>query len=294
MKDDFVGALDSEASPGPKPAPSVPKGRKVADPATPARVAPLLAINIGNSNIAIGVFKAATLAASWRAHTEADRTADEYAVLLNDFFQEAALAAEGWRGAVIGSVVPPLTGTFQELCRRHWKVDPLIVSSQLTLGMPIRYENPRALGVDRLVEAVAAKSKYGAPVIVIDFGTATTFNAVNRAGEFAGGAIAPGLNLAADALYRATAQLPRIDLTMPPRATATNTVHAMQSGILFGYLGLVEGMVKRLRDELGEPTARVIATGGLAPKLAPQTRVIDVVDSELILDGLQIIFEMNA
>ncbi len=279
MKNDFVGAPDPESG--------------VADPATSARAASLLAINIGNSNIAIGVFKTSTLVASWRAHTEVDGTVDEYAILLNDFFENAALTTDGWRGAIIGSVVPPLTMTFQELCRRHW-VDPLIVSSQLKTGMPIRYEDPRALGVDRLVEAVAAKSKYGVPVIVIDFGTATTFNAVNRAGEFAGGAIAPGLNLAADALYRATAQLPRIDLAMPPRATATNTVHAMQSGILFGYLGLVEGLVKRLRDELGEPTARVIATGGLAPKLAPQTRVIDVVDSELILNGLQIIFEMNA
>lgn len=292
MKNDFVTALDSEVSPGPKPAPSLSKGRKVAAPAT-ARVAPLLAINIGNSSIAIGVFKDATLAASWRAHTEADRTADEYAVLLNDFFQEAALGVEGWRGAVIGSVVPPLTATFQELCRRHWKVDPLIVNSQLTLGMPIRYENPRALGVDRLVEAVAAKSKYGAPVIVVDFGTATTFNAVNRAGEFAGGAIAPGLNLAADALYHATAQLPRVDLALPPHAIATNTIHAIQSGLVYGYVAMVDGMVGRMREELGESNARVIATGGRANLIAPESRVIDAVDTDLILYGLEIMYNAN-
>jgi type III pantothenate kinase len=144
-----------------------------------------------------------------------------------------------------------------------------------------------------LVEAVAAKAKFGAPIIVIDFGTATTFNAVNRAGEFIGGAIAPGLDLAAEALHRATAQLPRVDLTMPPRVIATNTTHAMQSGILFGYVGMIEGMIARMRDELREPAARVIATGGLAPMLAPQTRTIEFVEPDLILDGLRLIFEMN-
>lgn len=266
----------------------------------------LLAIKIGNSNVTVGVFEGSTLLAHWRAHTEADKTADEYAILLDDFFAQAALASlhplplpratgegRGWCGAILVSVVPPLTATFQELCRRHLELDPLIVGSKVKTGMPIRYEEPRALGADRLVEAVAAKAKFGVPVIAIDFGTATTFNVVNRAGEFAGGAIAPGLYLAADALYRSTAQLPRIDLALPPRTIATNTTHAMQAGILFGYLGMVEGMVKRMRDELGEPNARVVATGGLATMLAPQTRVIDEVDTELILHGLRIIYEMN-
>lgn len=283
MKNDFVEAQDPEPSLQPKPALSLSKGR---------RAAPLLAINIGNSTIAIGVFKASMLVASWRAHTEVDRTVDEYTILLNDFFENAALGTDGWRGAVIGSVVPPLTATFQELCRRHL-VDPLIVSSQLKTGMPIRYENPRALGVDRLVEAVAAKSKYGAPVIVIDFGTATTFNAVNRAGEFAGGAIAPGLNLAADALYHATAQLPRVDLALPPHAIATNTIHAIQSGLVYGYVAMVDGMVERMREELGESNARVIATGGRANLIAPESRVIDAVDTDLILYGLEIMYNAN-
>ena len=159
--------------------------------------------------------------------------------------------------------------------------------------MPIRYENPRALGADRLVGALAAKEKYGAPVIVVDFGTATTFNAVNRAGEFAGGAIAPGVNLAADALARGTAQLPRIDLAIPPQVIATNTVQAIQSGVLFGYVALVEGMIGRLRVELSEPNARVVATGGRAPLIAPNVDGIDTVEPNLILDGLHVLYELN-
>lgn len=258
----------------------------------------LLAIKIGNSNVTFGVFENTTLAARWRAHTEIDKTADEYAILLDDFFAQAAFTphvidGERWKGVALVSVVPPLTTTFQELCQHHLELEPLIIRAETKTGMPIRYDDPRALGADRLVAAVAAKQKFGAPVIVIDFGTATTFNAVNRAGEFVGGAIAPGLHLAADALYRSTAQLPRVDLALPPRAIATNTIHAIQSGILVGYLGMIEGMIARMRAELDVPDARVIATGGLAPMLAPQARVIDAVEPDLILDGLRIIYEMN-
>ncbi len=254
----------------------------------------LLAIKIGNSNVTVGVFEDATLRATWRAHTETDKTADEYAILLDDFFTSPPIDdGRNWRGIAIVSVVPTLTTTFQELCRRHLDIEPVVIGHQVKTGMPIRYDDPRTLGADRLVAAVAAKAQFGAPVIVIDFGTATTFNAVNRAGEYVGGAIAPGLNLAADALHRSTAQLPHVDLVMPPHAIATNTTHAMQSGILLGYVGMVEGMVARMREELGEPGARVIATGGLARMLAPQTRVIDAVEPDLILNGLRIIFELN-
>ena len=253
----------------------------------------MLVIKIGNSNVTVGVFQGSDLLATWRAHTETDKTADEYAILLDDFFAQSALPVDGWRGVSMVSVVPPLTTTFQELCRRHLEIDPLVVGPGIRTEMPIRYDDPRALGADRLVAAVAAKARFGAPVIVIDFGTATTFNAVNRAGEYVGGAIAPGLNLAADALHHSTAQLPHVDLAMPPRAIATNTIHAMQSGILLGYVGLVEGMVARMRAELGEPSACVIATGGHARMLAPQARVIETVEPDLILHGLRIIFEMN-
>ena len=252
----------------------------------------LLAIKIGNSNVNVGVFEGADLLAHWRIHTEIDQTADEYALVLNDWLSQAGLR-DGWRGAIVVSVVPPLTDTFQELCRRYIEVEPLIAGPKLRTGMPIRYQDPRSLGADRLVAAVAAKVRYGAPLIVIDFGTATTFNVVNRAGEFVGGAIAPGLVLAADALYESTAQLPRIDLTVPPRAIATNTIEGMQSGILFGYLGLIEGMVRRLREEMHEPNARVVATGGLARLIAPHTRILDHVEPDLIMHGLRILFEMN-
>lgn len=253
---------------------------------------PLLAIKIGNSNITLGIFHKAQLTARWRARTETNKTADEYASLLNDFFTPAAFRVNGWRGAAIVSVVPSLTTTFQELCRRYFEIEPLIVTAHLKTGMPLRYDNPFALGTDRWVAALAAKEKYGAPIIVIDFGTATTFNVVNRAGEFIGGAIAPGLDLAADSLYRATAQLPRVDLTLPPRAIATNTIHGIQAGILFGYLGMLEGMIARMRAELGEPNARVIATGGLAPMLAPQTKIIAAVERDLVLEGLRLVFEL--
>ncbi len=259
---------------------------------------PLLTIKIGNSNVTFGVFEKTLLVARWRIHTETDKTADEYAMLLDDLFAQSNIPpvadGEKWMGVAIVSVVPVLLTTFQALCRRHLESEPLIVEPGTKTGMPVRYDNPRALGADRLVAAVAAKEKFGAPVIVIDFGTATTFNVVNRAGEFVGGAIAPGLNLAAAALHQATAQLPRVDLAMPPRAIATNTTQAMQSGILFGYVGMVEGMIARMRAELGEPNARVIATGGLAPMLAPKTQVIECVEQDLILDGLRIIFEMNS
>ena len=256
-------------------------------------IRPLLVIKIGNSNVTLGVFENATLVARWRIQTQADKTADEYAILLDDLFVHASIASILWRGAAMVSVVPALTTTFAELCRQLFEIVPLIAAPGVKTGMPIRYDNPRALGTDRLVAAVAAKAKFGAPILVVDFGTATTFNAVNRAGEYVGGAISPGLDLAADALHRATAQLPRVDLAMPPHVIATNTTHGMQSGILFGYVGMVEGMIARMRAELGEPDARVIATGGLAPMLAPHTRVIESVEPDLILDGLRIIFELN-
>lgn len=260
----------------------------------------LLVIKIGNSNVTVGVFEGTELLARWRAHTDTSQTADEYGLLLDDFFALGNLPSPvngskeaGWRGAILVSVVPPLTTTFQSVCRNHFGIEPLVVGPKVKTGMPIRYENPRTLGADRLVAAVAAKASYGAPVLVIDFGTATTFNAVNREGEFVGGAITPGLHLAADALYRWTAQLPRIDLAMPPHAIATNTTQAIQSGIVLGYVGMLEGMVARMRAELGEPHAPVIATGGLSGLVAPQAGVVDRVDPDLILHGLRMIFDMN-
>jgi len=253
----------------------------------------LFALKIGNSNVTLGVFDHATRIARWRIHTERDKTADEYAILFADLLAQTGGALAPAHVALV-SVVPALTPTFIELCRAHWHVAPLVVTANTNTGMPIRYDNPHTLGTDRLVACVAAKAKFGAPVIVLDFGTATTFNAVNRAGEFAGGAIAPGLQLSADALYRGTAQLPRVDLALPPHTLATNTIHAIQSGILIGYLGIIEGILTRMRVELDAPDARVIATGGYARMLAPHSQAIDVIEPDLILDGLRLIWEMNS
>ena len=192
----------------------------------------------------------------------------------------------------MASVVPPLTGTFIEACRRYLSLEPLVVDAGVKTGVRIRYENPRAVGTDRIVDAAAVKELYGVPACVVDFGTATTFDAISSNGDYLGGAIAPGVNIAAEALFQRTAKLPRVDLKRPPTAIGRNTEHAMQSGLLFGYVGLVEGMVNRFRSELGS-NMQVIATGGLAQIVANETEKIQIVAPWLTLDGLRLIWEMN-
>lgn len=252
----------------------------------------LLAIDIGNTNLTFGVFERAEQLHQWRAATKRSRTADEYTVLLARFFRLAGLTPEQIDGCVISSVVPPLTTECVKMARSYLQTEPLVVGPGVRTGMRIFYDNPAQLGTDRLIDAVGARELYGTPVIVIDFGTATTFNVVDGAGDYRGGAIAPGIGVAAEALINAAAQLPRIQLTFPPRVTATSTVEAMQSGVLYGYLGLVEGMVRRLKDEWGHD-ATVVATGGLANVVAEHTDAIDVVDQNLTLEGLRVIWELN-
>jgi len=252
----------------------------------------LLAIDIGNTNIVLGLYEGKRLAAQWRIATDHARMPDEYAVLLFDLFARSGQDPDSVQGIVLASVVPPLTGTFVEVSERYFGQRPLVVDAGVRTGVRIRYDSPRDVGADRVVNAVAAFRIYGGPACVVDFGTATTFDAISAEGDYLGGAIAPGLRMAAEALFARTAKLPRIDIARPPRAIGTNTVHAMQSGLLFGYVGLVEGMVARFREELG-PDMRVIATGGLAPLIAAETDVIEVVDQELTLKGLRMIWEMN-
>jgi type III pantothenate kinase len=252
----------------------------------------LLAIDIGNSNIVFGVYRGKELIAHWRVATEPLRTTDEFAMLLSSLFAHQGLGLQEVQGAIIASVVPPLTPVFQELCQRYLARVPLVVGTGIKTGVRIRTDNPREVGADRVVNALAAHRLYGGPVIVIDFGTATTFDAVSKEGDYLGGAIAPGIDIAAEALYRRTAKLPRIELVPPPRAIGTNTVHAMQSGLVLGYVGLVEGLVGRLRLELGEGT-RVVATGGLATAIAKETRLIEAVNPQLTLEGLRMIWELN-
>ncbi|RLC69776.1 MAG: type III pantothenate kinase [Chloroflexi bacterium] len=252
----------------------------------------LLAIDVGNTTINLGVFEGEELRSTWHLATEVHRLADEYAAVLLDLLEHQGLTPSQVDQAIICSVVPPLITTFRELCQRYFRVDPLVVEAGVRTGVNIRMDNPREVGADRVTNAVAGHRLYGGPLIVIDFGTATTFDVVSEEGDYLGGAISPGIGIAAEALFERAAKLPRVELAYPPRAIGRNTISAMQSGLLFGYIGLIEGMVNRIRKELGK-RARVIATGGYAELVAQRCRLIEVVDPNLSLKGLRIIHELN-
>lgn len=252
----------------------------------------LLTVDIGNTNITIGVFDDSKSKGTWRIATGVHRMPDEYASLMLNLFERQGIAASQITDAILCSVVPPLVSVFEETCRRYLKVSPLVVESGVKTGVRISMDNPREVGADRIVNAVAAHHLYGGPVIVIDLGTATTFDAVSEEGDYLGGAIAPGIAIATEALFARTAVLPRVELTHPKRAIGRNTVAAMQSGIVFGYAGLIEGIVGRIKQELGG-VVKVVATGGYAELLARETPVIEVVNPDLTLEGLRLIYEMN-
>lgn len=253
----------------------------------------LLTIDIGNTNITFGVYNdSQTLQHHWRMKTDHDRMPDEYGIIMLGLLRHEGLDFHQIKGVAIASVVPPLTHVFEEMIERFVKQKPLVVGTGVKTGVQIRYDSPRDVGADRIVDAAAAYKMYGGPACIVDFGTATTFDAVSEKGEYLGGAIAPGIGIAAEALFSRTSKLPRIDLVRPPKAVGTNTVHAMQSGLIFGYVGLVEGMVARFRAELGQQM-RVIGTGGLAETIARETTVIEVVNPWLTLEGLRLIWEMN-
>lgn len=252
----------------------------------------LLALDIGNTNIEVGVFEQQRLKKSWKVRSEKEKTCDEYAVTLLNLFHLAGLQASDINSIILASVVPPLTPVFEELSQSVFRVKPLVVGPGLKTGMPILYENPLEVGADRVVASLAAFTKYGGPAIVVDFGTATTFDAVSANGEYLGGAIAPGILIAAEALYLRTAKLPRIEIKKPKKAIGRSTVSSMHSGLYFGYIGLVRGLVERIKQELGGE-AKVIATGGLALILADEVEVINFHDPDLVLQGLRIIYERN-
>ena len=256
----------------------------------------LLAIDVGNSNIVLGVFDGATLVQSWRLQTLRERTSDELGLLVEGLFAHAKIDLSRIRGVVLGSVVPPLTGTLQAMARRFFNLEPVIVDPARNTGMPIRYENPAEIGADRIVNAVAAYETFGRdgarPMIVVDFGTATTLDAVSAQGEYLGGAICPGVQISADALFQRAARLPRIDVRKPARIVGRTTVSAMESGLFYGHVGMVEGLVRRMNDELGG-NAICIATGGLADVIAPETSLIAHVDVDLTLHGLRLVWERN-
>lgn len=252
----------------------------------------LLTIDIGNTNITLGLYEGNSLNASWRIRTIHEKTTDEYGILMEQLFRHRGYRPEQVTGAAMASVVPPLTPVFVQACRQYIGQTPLVVDAGVRTGVRIRYDNPREVGADRVVDAAAVRALYRLPACVVDFGTATTFDAVSAEGDYLGGAIAPGIGIAAQALFERTAKLPRVELTRPPSVIGRNTIHSMQSGILFGYVGLVEGMVARFKAELGPETC-VVATGGLAEIVARETDVIEIVDPWLTLHGLRVIYELN-
>jgi len=252
----------------------------------------LFCVDLGNTNITLGLYDGDTLRGHWRIRTDHHKMPDEYGILIVSLLRHTGFTLEGVNGVCMCSVVPPLTGILDEACRTYLGHAPLIVDANVNTGVKIGYDNPREVGADRIVDAVAVYRLYGAPACVVDFGTATTFDAISRTGEYLGGAIAPGIGIAAEALFSRTAKLPRIDLVRPPGPIGRNTVHSMQSGLIFGYVGLVEGMVARFRKELGDDM-RVIGTGGLVEIIARETNVIQMIDPWLTLHGLRILWEMN-
>jgi len=253
----------------------------------------LLAIDIGNTNVHLGLWQSNSWTLSWRARTVADKMPDEYAVLVRNFLNSADV---GWRavsGVIISSVVPPLTSAFTEMVRRYGEMEPLIVTAGTDTGVVIDIDQPEQAGADRIVNSAAVVALYGGPAIVIDFGTATTFDVISAEGAYTGGAIAPGINVAHDALVKRAARLHKVDLQPPPSPIGGNTIHAMQSGVFWGYVSLVEGLVKRIKATMPDETVRVIATGGLAALFKEYTDAIDIIAPELTLDGLRIIYERN-
>ncbi|MGH9418091.1 MAG: type III pantothenate kinase [Terriglobales bacterium] len=252
----------------------------------------LLALDVGNSNLVAGLFDGETLAASWRLTTARAQTADEFGWTLGGLLAAHGLTPASVSAAIVASVVPPLDAMLRAALARQFGVEPLFVGPGLKTGMAIRYDPPADVGADRIANAVAGYAAWGGPLIIVDFGTATTFDVVSARGEYLGGVICPGIGISAEALFARTARLPRVELRQPPRVLGNSTAASIQSGLFYGYLSLVDGLIERLRAETGAAT-RAVATGGLAPLLAPHSRHIEASDEMLTLQGLRLLWELN-
>ena len=252
----------------------------------------LLVIDVGNTNTVLGLYRGEELVQNWRITTDKTRTVDEYAMLIHELLRLGDIPMSAIEDVIISSVVPPTKDALEGLCRKYFKRSPYLIGPGIKTGMPIHYDNPREVGADRIVNAVGAYEKRRCSLIIVDFGTATTFDLVSARGEYQGGAIAPGLNISADALFQRASKLPRVEFSRPPQVIAKNTVNSIQAGLFFGYVGLVDGIVGRMRQETRE-NPLVVATGGLAKAIAPASQTIDEVEPFLTLEGLRILYLRN-
>ncbi|MCP3764518.1 type III pantothenate kinase [Domibacillus sp. A3M-37] len=252
----------------------------------------IFVLDVGNTNTVLGVYEGETLNHHWRIETNRNKTEDEYGMMIKSLFQHDGLQFEQIEGVIISSVVPPIMAALERMCEKYFHVKPLVVGPGVKTGLNIKYENPREVGADRIVNAVAGIHEYGTPLIIVDFGTATTYCYIDESSHYMGGLIAPGIGISTEALYTRASKLPRIEITRPEAVVGKNTVSAMQAGILYGYVGQVEGIVSRIKKE-NNTNPTVIATGGLAGLIAKECSMIDIVDSDLTLKGLLLIYKRN-
>jgi type III pantothenate kinase len=255
----------------------------------------LLVIDVGNTNIVLGVYDGKKLINDWRVATNKDKTSDEYGLVIEQIFNYHGLKTSNIDAVIISSVVPPLMHTLQAVSKKYFKCDPYIVGPGIKTGMNIKYDNPREVGADRIVNAVAAYEQYGGPIIVVDFGTAITFCAISKSGEYLGGAIAPGIKISSEALFMRTAKLPKVEIVKPDRVICKNTVNSIQAGLIYGYVGLVDNIIAKMKEELSEEgeVKNVVATGGLASLISSESKYINRIDKLLTLEGLRIIYDRN-